>query len=55
MTQMSFSDMEYSCRKRTTKRDEFLGIMEDIIPWDEWKSVIKPHYPEGHRGRPPMV
>ena len=52
MTQMSFSDMEYSCRKRTTKRDEFLGIMEDIIPWDEWVEYIRPYYPDGKRGRP---
>lgn len=52
MTRMSFSDMEYSCRKRTTKRDEFLGIMEDIIPWDEWVEYIRPYYPDGKRGRP---
>lgn len=52
MPQMSFSDMEYSCRKRTTKRDEFLGIMEEIIPWDEWVEYIRPYYPNGKRGRP---
>lgn len=52
MSQMSFSDMEYSFRKRTTKRDEFLGIMEEIIPWDEWVEYIRPYYPDGKRGRP---
>ena len=35
MSQQSFSDMEYSLRKRTTKREEFLEIMDEIIPWDE--------------------
>jgi IS5 family transposase len=53
MSQQSFSDMEYSLRKRTTKREEFLDIMNEIIPWDEWVDIIKPHYPSGRRGRPP--
>lgn len=54
MKQQSFSDMEYSLRKRTTKREEFLDIMNEIIPWAEWASYIAPHYPRGKRGRPPM-
>lgn len=53
MSQQSFSDMEYSLRKRTTKREEFLDIMDEIIPWDEWVELIKPYYPSGKRGRPP--
>jgi len=53
MSQQSFSDMEYSLRKRTTKREEFLDIMNEIIPWDEWVDLIKPHYFSGKRGRPP--
>jgi hypothetical protein len=53
MSQQSFSDMEYSLRKRTTKRDEFLDIMDEIIPWEEWVDLIKPHYFIGKRGRPP--
>ena len=28
--------------------------MDDIIPCDEWVDVIKPYYPNGKRGRPPM-
>lgn len=28
--------------------------MDEIIPWDEWVGVIKPHYLKGNRGRPPM-
>lgn len=53
MKQQTFSDFEYSNRKRKTKREEFLEIMEEIIPWDEWVSVIEPFYPSGKRGRPP--
>lgn len=54
MKQQTLSDMEYSYRKKKTKREEFLDIMEEIIPWEEWVELIRPHYPEGKRGRPPI-
>jgi len=54
MHQPSFSDVEYGFRRRTTKREEFLKIMDEIIPWDEWVAYIEPHYPSGQRGRPPL-
>lgn len=53
MKQVSFSDFEYSSRKKKTKREEFLEIMDEIIPWDEWVALIEPYYPTGKRGRPP--
>lgn len=52
--QQSLTDYEYSCRKKTTKREVFLEIMDEIIPWDEWVGIIAPYYPAGKRGRPPM-
>lgn len=36
------------------KRDEFLEIMEEIIPWDEWVAHVELYYRKGKRGRPPM-
>ena len=30
--QETFTDIEYSFRKKKTKREEFLEIMEEIIP-----------------------
>lgn len=54
MKQNTFSDFEYSLRRKKTKREEFLEIMDEIIPWDEWVSVIEPYYPDGKRGRKPM-
>jgi len=54
MKRPTLSDIEYGRRKRTTKRDEFLSIMNDSIPWDEWVAYIVPYYPKGERGRPPM-
>ena len=53
MKQVSFSDFEYSNRKKKTKREEFLEIMDEIIPWDEWVALIEPYYPAGKCGRPP--
>ena len=52
MSQLSFSDEEYSGRKRITKREEFLKTMNEIIPWAEWVEKIRPFYPTGKRGRP---
>lgn len=54
MKQGTFTDLEYGFRKKTTKREEFLETMDEIIPWDEWVGVIEPYYPKGKRGRPPM-
>ena len=28
--------------------------MDEIIPWEEWISLVVPHYPTGKRGRPPI-
>lgn len=35
LKQQTFSDMEYSDRKRKTKCEEFLDIMNGSVPWDE--------------------
>lgn len=40
MKQQTLSDMEYSNRKKKTKREEFLEIMDEIIPWDEWGLLL---------------
>ena len=50
--QKTFTDIEYESRKRKTKREEFLSMMDKVIPWNEWVSVISPYYPSGKRGRP---
>ena len=52
MMQQSFTEIEYANRKRQTKRDEFLKIMEEIIPWDEWVAFVKPYYFDNKVGRP---
>src|SRR5438045_3099541 len=52
--QMSFSQNEYAGKKKTTRRERFLGEMELIIPWPQLIELIQPHYPNGRRGRPPI-
>jgi IS5 family transposase len=51
--QQTFSDMEYAKRKRVTKRESFLKMMDEIIPWKEWVGFISPLYFKGKQGRPP--
>lgn len=52
--QISFSEMEYLGKKRQTRRDVFLNKMDALVPWQDWVSLIEPHYPKGERGRPPI-
>lgn len=44
MNQLTFSDIEYSNRKKKTKREEFLDAIEKIIPWKYWMDMIRPYY-----------
>jgi transposase, IS5 family len=52
--QMSFAQAEFAGKKRTTRREKFLGDMEKVVPWSRLVGVIEPHYPKGERGRPPV-
>lgn len=52
-SQMTFTDYEYSMRKRTTKRDEFLACMDEITPWDEFVALVQPYYYNSKLGRKP--
>jgi IS5 family transposase len=51
--QQTFSDIEYSKRKRVSRRELFLKKMDALIPWKELEAVIEPYYYKGKRGRPP--
>lgn len=52
---MNFTDIEYSKRKKQTKREVFLEEMDKVVPWDEWVKLIIPYYPNGQRGRKPQA
>ena len=53
MDQMSFSDAEFSQKRRQTRKERFLERMEQIIPWALLESLIEPHYPKVGNGRRP--
>ena len=52
--QLSFAQQEYARKKKTTRRDKFLAEMNQVVPWERLVELIRPHYPAGKRGRPPM-
>jgi IS5 family transposase len=54
MRQKSFSELEYSAKRKLTRRDRFLAEIEAITPWSELVQVLEPFYPTGARGRPPI-
>lgn len=52
--QTSFAQSEYARKKKTTRREKFLGQMEQVVPWARLVALVVPHYPAGKRGRPPV-
>ena len=52
--QGSFSQAEYALKKRQTRRDKFLAEMELVVPWARLVDRLRPLYPKGERGRPPI-
>jgi len=52
--QCGFADLEYSQKKRLTRREKFLNEMETIVPWSKLIALIEPYYPKsGKQGRQP--
>src|SRR5204862_3583891 len=52
--QCSFSQAEYAGKKKQTRRDKFLAEMEQVVPWARLVNRLRPFYPKGERGRPPI-
>ena len=44
--QTSFSELEYTAKKKQTRRDRFLSEIEVVTPWVELEKVIAPVLPE---------
>ena len=52
--QPSFTDIEYGNRRRVSRRERFLQMMDATIPWAVWVGLIEQHYytdAAGKRGR----
>jgi len=55
MKQVSFSEAEFSGKKRVTRRERLLAEMDHRVPWPLLVAEIEPSYPtSGRRGRPPV-
>ena len=50
--QASFADLEYSARRKPTRREKFLTDLDRLVPWSQLVALIEPHYYRGERGRP---
>ena len=55
MDQPTFSDLEYQCKKRKTRREIFLERMDGLIPWQSLEERIRPFYPKAGNGRRPYL
>ena len=54
MEQATFESLAYEHKKKRTRKQKFLGEIEQVLPW---KALLKPvlrHYPRGRNGRPPI-
>ena len=53
--QLGFRDFERSMVKRETKRERFLSVMEEEVPWEELEELLQPFYGKQDRtvGRRP--
>ena len=41
-------------KQKVTRRERFLGEMNQAVPWARLVSLVEPFYPQGKRGRPPL-
>ena len=52
MTLASQASFEKYARK--SRREEFLSVMDVVVPWRELEALIEPHYPKAGNGRQPV-
>lgn len=52
--QVTLEDIIHGGHKHVTRKEAFLNMMDEAVPWKDWLRVIEPFYPKGTRGRPPI-
>ena len=40
--------------RKKTRREQFLEEMDQVVPWAELEGLVRPHYPKGENGCPPV-
>src|SRR5712691_5198886 len=53
-TQRTFAGLAWSQKGKITRREQFLGEMDAVIPWAQLVALIAPSYPKAGRGRQPL-
>ena len=44
--QLSFASLDFTSKKKRTKRDVFLAEMAAVVPWPMLEAIIEPYYPK---------
>ena len=52
---MKQSSVDLSVSVKKTRKREFLGEMDAVVPWAALVQLIAPYYPEGRNGRAPFA
>ncbi len=52
--QQTFAGLAWKNKGKTTRREQFLSEMNQIIPWKVLIGLIEPYYPKAGRGRQPL-
>ena len=52
---MKQTDLGLNLGNKRTRKREFLGEMDRVVPWDALVELISPYAPEGKTGRPPFA
>jgi IS5 family transposase len=53
VTQLTFGDADFANKGKKTRKERFLGEMEQIVPWPSLIRLIAPFYPDAGNGRRP--
>jgi transposase, IS5 family len=54
MKQTTFASAAWERKGNVTRRERFLGEMDQVIPWAQIQELIEPHYPKAGNGTQPM-
>jgi transposase, IS5 family len=54
MKQTTLAEGGFEKYAKKTRREEFLQVMDRVVPWAELCALVEPHYPKAGRGRPPI-
>ena len=55
MRQITFANQSrFEKYARKSRREQFLSVMDMVVPWRELEALIEPHYPRAGNGRQPV-